>query len=224
MAPQGKMNANATAKEERRRAILDAAVRLFAEKGYHDTKMDEVAERAGLSKGALYLYYRSKEDLFCELIEEKMDRMAPVLRAAVDSSTSLEELVANLVRTQLHQREENMDLFRIFTAEQPRADLGLQKSWAKIRRRLEGFVQYLADCFGRFLPHASLEEQRSLALELLGMMNMHTVDWLMRRDTRPLKDRADMIIRHFLRGAAGVAAESERPAERAPLQGTSRDR
>ncbi|MGH2569187.1 MAG: TetR/AcrR family transcriptional regulator, partial [Bacteroidota bacterium] len=51
-------------KEHRREEILNAAQRVFFEKGLQTATMDEIAEVAELSKGTLYLYYKSKEDLY----------------------------------------------------------------------------------------------------------------------------------------------------------------
>ena len=59
-------------KEEAKTKILEAANKVFAEKGYHEATMDDVARHLGVSKGALYLYYASKEELF-----EAMSRTAP---------------------------------------------------------------------------------------------------------------------------------------------------
>src|SRR2546430_5147449 len=59
-------------KEEAKSRILDAANRVFAEKGYHEATMDDIGKRLGVSKGAIYLYFSSKEDLF-----EAMVRTAP---------------------------------------------------------------------------------------------------------------------------------------------------
>ncbi len=59
-------------KEEAKSRILEAANRVFAEKGYHEATMDDIAKRLGVSKGAIYLYFASKEDLF-----EAMCKTAP---------------------------------------------------------------------------------------------------------------------------------------------------
>jgi AcrR family transcriptional regulator len=53
-------------------ALLAAAAETFAERGYEATSMDEIAQRVGLSKGALYYRYRSKEDLFLALLDERV--------------------------------------------------------------------------------------------------------------------------------------------------------
>jgi AcrR family transcriptional regulator len=59
-------------KEEAKSRILEAANKVFAEKGYHEATMDDIAKRLGVSKGAIYLYFPSKEDLF-----EAMCKTAP---------------------------------------------------------------------------------------------------------------------------------------------------
>jgi len=59
-------------KEEAKSRILEAANKVFAEKGYHEATMDDIAKRLGVSKGAIYLYFASKEDLF-----EAMCKTAP---------------------------------------------------------------------------------------------------------------------------------------------------
>ncbi len=59
-------------KEEAKSRILDAANKVFAERGYHEATMDDIARRLGVSKGAIYLYFSSKEDLF-----EAMCKTAP---------------------------------------------------------------------------------------------------------------------------------------------------
>ena len=59
-------------KEEAKSRILEAANKVFAERGYHEATMDDIAKRLGVSKGAIYLYFSSKEDLF-----EAMCKTAP---------------------------------------------------------------------------------------------------------------------------------------------------
>jgi AcrR family transcriptional regulator len=72
-APVGKRRARSdTAKAARTAAILDAAAALFDEQGFHAINMAAVAERAGLAKGTLYLYFRTKEELFLALIERDL--------------------------------------------------------------------------------------------------------------------------------------------------------
>jgi len=59
-------------KEARPGELLDAALDLFVEKGFAATKVDEVAARAGVSKGTLFLYFSSKEELFKEVVRQNI--------------------------------------------------------------------------------------------------------------------------------------------------------
>ncbi|HEY6540074.1 MAG TPA: helix-turn-helix domain-containing protein, partial [Ktedonobacteraceae bacterium] len=55
--------------EERRNQILAAASTVFARSGFHEARMDDIAEEVGLSKGALYLYYKSKDAIIAALLK-----------------------------------------------------------------------------------------------------------------------------------------------------------
>jgi len=71
-------------REQTRREILDAATRAFAERGYHGASVEAVAAEAGLTSGAVYSNFNSKEDLFLTLYEERLAARARDLRAAVE--------------------------------------------------------------------------------------------------------------------------------------------
>ena len=75
-------------KAERPGEIISAALEVFAEKGFAAAKLDEIARRAGVSKGALYLYYETKQDLFEAVVREavapNLEQMRQVVAAAVD--------------------------------------------------------------------------------------------------------------------------------------------
>jgi AcrR family transcriptional regulator len=73
-------------KELVRIRILESAHRVFSEKGYHEATMDEIAEGLGLSKPALYRYYRSKDELFREILELFIQATAKALRESFKSS------------------------------------------------------------------------------------------------------------------------------------------
>jgi AcrR family transcriptional regulator len=78
-------------KETRRVALLDAALDVFFERGFAATRMEDVARRAGLSKGTLYLYFESKEQLFEALIEELATPRLQQLESLSTNAASLSE-------------------------------------------------------------------------------------------------------------------------------------
>ena len=77
---------NQRRKEERPQEITEAAFQAFAEKGYAATRVEEVAKRAGVSKGLLYLYFKTKEELFKAVIRGVVIRRVDALIAAVENT------------------------------------------------------------------------------------------------------------------------------------------
>ena len=73
-------------KEDRPGEIADAAFAAFAEKGYAATRIDDVARRAGVSKGLTYLYYKTKEDLFKAVVRNVVVRRVDALLDDVEST------------------------------------------------------------------------------------------------------------------------------------------
>ena len=73
-------------KEDRPQEIADAAFKTFAEKGYAATRIDDVAKRAGVSKGLTYLYYKTKEDLFKAVVRNVVVRRVDSLIGNVEST------------------------------------------------------------------------------------------------------------------------------------------
>ena len=81
-------------KEDRPKEITAAALAAFAEKGYAATRVDEVARRAGVSKGLLYLYFKTKEELFKAVVRSLVIPRIDALSAAIDTSElSVEEFL-----------------------------------------------------------------------------------------------------------------------------------
>ncbi|MEI7950027.1 MAG: TetR/AcrR family transcriptional regulator [Gammaproteobacteria bacterium] len=74
-------------KEARRTAIIDAALEAFTQQGFTATKLDDVAERAGIGKGTIYLYFDSKENLFEEVVRQTLFPMRDAAEARVGSFT-----------------------------------------------------------------------------------------------------------------------------------------
>ncbi len=103
-------------KEDRPAEITEAALAAFAEKGYAATRVDEVAKRAGISKGLLYLYFKTKEDLFKAVIRSFL-------------SPRIDALISNIEETDLSAEEFLRGPFLAFARSLP-------KSPAKILVRL----------------------------------------------------------------------------------------
>jgi len=81
--------------EDRPKEICAAALEVFAEKGFAAARLEEIARRAGVSKGTLYLYFKDKEDLFRAVVR---DAIAPNVAAIAESIAAMEAPFADIVR------------------------------------------------------------------------------------------------------------------------------
>ncbi len=91
-------------KEARPQELLDAALHLFVEKGFAATRVEEVALRAGVSKGTLFLYFHSKEDLFKAVIQRNLSDHFPVWNQEFDDfKGSTSDMVNYAMQTWWHR-------------------------------------------------------------------------------------------------------------------------
>jgi AcrR family transcriptional regulator len=91
------MRAMAVDKAERRAELLLAARDEFAERGFHDAKVDDIAARAGVAKGTFYLYFRDKRSVFEELVDGLFARLGGAI-LTVDVATDIESQVKHSIR------------------------------------------------------------------------------------------------------------------------------
>jgi AcrR family transcriptional regulator len=80
-------------RQQRVERILDAAVSVFAERGFHDASMDEIAERAAVSKPVLYTHFESKDGLYQAILEQSARLMSDGISRAVEAAGTPEERV-----------------------------------------------------------------------------------------------------------------------------------
>jgi AcrR family transcriptional regulator len=105
--------------EERKNQILEAAIAVFARLGFRGARMDDIAEQAGLSKGALYLYYKSKDAIIAALLKYLFAQEFKQLQVLVESDR--EGLVAEHLMTLTHQFAPTMQwMSRASSAASPR--------------------------------------------------------------------------------------------------------
>jgi AcrR family transcriptional regulator len=116
---QAKVKAEAAKLGSSRERLLDAAVQVFARDGYSGTSIDRIAAEAGLSKGAVYWNFVSKEELFFALLDERIDRRIRALfdmTAAAPVGQAMEARVSVGLSAVLEQERELVVLFHEYSA------------------------------------------------------------------------------------------------------------
>jgi TetR/AcrR family transcriptional regulator, fatty acid metabolism regulator protein len=95
--------------------ILDAAVRVFAKKGFYATRVSEVAKAAGVADGTIYLYFKSKDQLLVSLFEDRVERLLAFLEAELPRAATAPEKLRRIIELQLGLLEGERDLAEVIT-------------------------------------------------------------------------------------------------------------
>ena len=115
------MTDRSIAQEEKRRLILDAAVRTFARTGYHATRVGDVAEEAGVAYGLVYHYFSSKEDLLESIFRETWSDTLEALRVVEESGLPAAEQLRQVTAIFLRTWRRQPDLVRVLIREVARS-------------------------------------------------------------------------------------------------------
>jgi AcrR family transcriptional regulator len=98
---------------QRRRQILNSARELFANSGYHGATVDAIAHHAGISKGNLYWYFKSKQEIFCLLFDDVAEKLYLPFQRVLDSDKSAREKLYELAQESLDSAESNRELMHL---------------------------------------------------------------------------------------------------------------
>lgn len=100
-------------KRDKRKDIFDAAMIVFSQKGFHHAHVDEIAEYAGIAKGTIYRYFKSKDEILKELVLEKNSIIVNELKNIFDKDDDILELIKEAIVHHVDFCERNKDLYRI---------------------------------------------------------------------------------------------------------------
>jgi len=163
--------------DARRAGVVEAAARAFAANGYHATSIEQLIAATGLTRGGLYHYVDSKQDLLFAVLDELMEPLLEQARAIVAEQATPERHLRALTRAWLVHVADHLDHMVVFTRE--RATLERDPRWAQVRRARDAFERLLAGVLeaGRADGSFAIEDPQLVLLALLGMVN-HTPQWL----------------------------------------------
>ena len=95
-------------------AILSAAQSVFAQKGYYETRMDDIARKAELAKGTLYYYFKSKNEIIIHLMEREVAKVQEEIKSRVPQKASFLEILEIVMNFSVEYFEANQAFLRIF--------------------------------------------------------------------------------------------------------------
>jgi AcrR family transcriptional regulator len=135
-------------RQQRRSEIVEAAESLFSEKGFKGTTMQEISEGVELSKGTIYLYFKSKEELYLSVCVKGVAEFGEDLEAAASSAGGLEDIIKAVYLAYIKHSLEKPAIFRVLRdtfIEQVRQNLsrgtieeisGIIRSWLELESGL----------------------------------------------------------------------------------------
>lgn len=163
--------------ERRRREVIAAAARLFAERGYQETSMQDLTEATGLAAGGLYHYIESKDQLLVSICDELLDPLLEQAGEIIAAEGPADQQLRELLRAWLAHIATHRDHMLVFAQE--RHVIEREPQWRRIRRQRKSFEQLLDDVLARGEREGTMAfaDRGFTLLALLGMVN-YTPQWL----------------------------------------------
>ena len=183
----------------RRRQLLDAATEVFVARGYHAAAMDEIAERAGVSKPVLYQHFPGKQDLYLALLDESVSRLVEAVTGAIRSTTDNRQRVNATFAAYFAYVGEHSGTFKLVFE----SDFSNEPA---VRARLDAADRECADLISQVIREdAGLgdDEAYLLSIGLLGMAQVSARYWLSTLGSIPRESAEQLVARLAWRGISG---------------------
>lgn len=204
---------------DKKKQILEAAVKCFAEKGFQGTSIQDIADQLDMAKGSLYFYFKSKEDLLVHIFKQHFERFVKDIRfLAADPGLHPREKLRRYVLLSFEQNEEYRDFITLFFHEKFEMNAEIHGYMLALRKEtlltMHGGIvglygeeahRYAVDAASMFNSLVNTYLFHSL-FDRIPMYGEETADFLlarlddmmkgmMERDARPLLDADDMLRR-----------------------------
>ena len=185
----------------KRDAILRAAIDIFAERGYFNAQVADVARAAGVAAGTVYLYFKSKDDLLISIFERSMRDGLSRGREAVANLADPPERLRRLARGHLARLGSDRNLAVVFQVELRQSTKFMERFSSTLLRDYLGLIrEAIADGQrqGIFRPDI---KPTSAAKMLFGALDEMATNWILSKRRYSLEAEADEVVDFFLHGA-----------------------
>lgn len=204
--------------QEKHLRILDAAIRVFARKGFFQSKVTEIAQEAGVADGTIYLYFKNKDDILVSIFEVKMQEIITRFREAI---LDLEDPISRLkclIRMHLAEFQDNPDLAAVFQVE-------LRQSSRFMREYQKDELKQYLDIIGETVEqgqrHGSLRKDLHLGLVkglIFGTLDEIVSTWVLAGKPYDLGALADPVVDLLLRGIGHDQSPNQEPDQHSRIQ------
>lgn len=211
------MRAREENRERTKRRILSVALELFREKGFRQTTMRDIAERAGIALGTTYNYFPTKDHLALYFFEQALDRVLERHRREAAAAATLEEKVFLLVAIELEEVEPYRDFLEVVVAQAASPGSRLHPFSLDSQRLKNRYLEHVAGLLQEAIEHGELPSMGQESMLLAGFWVFHLgilMFWLNdesphKEDTHVLLDKSLRFILGALRQGGGLDARNE---------------
>lgn len=164
---------------DKRERILDAAERVFAERGFYNARVSEIARAAGVADGTIYLYFKSKDDLLISLFESRMERVLADLSAAMAEVDTPVAKIHAFIAAYLKMVQDHPQQAELLTVEL-RQSSKFMKEYAN--PRFAELLKLLAGCIAEGQRRGDLDDSvppHVAARMLFGVLDEMSLAWVL---------------------------------------------
>lgn len=191
-------------KLRQRQEILDAALELFSQSGYHNVSMNEIAEKSEFAVGTLYKFFSSKEDIYKSLLVETSRRFFSALMNALRQGDDEIAILRNFVRAKGKVFLDNAPVVRLYHAETKGAGYSVKAGLDDdIRKNYDQVQLEVAAVFERGIKRGlfnKIAEPYHLSVALNSIINDFLLLWLEDAEENPFPENPDVILNILFNG------------------------
>jgi AcrR family transcriptional regulator len=191
----------------RRAQLLESALEVFVAQGYHAAAMDDIADRAGVSKPVLYQHFPGKLDLYLALLDQSCDTIIEATRDALEATDNNKERVAATMQVFYDYVANAQGAFRLVFE----SDLTNEPA---VRQRVDRVTSETAELIAAVIHDDTGlpdEQSRLLAVSLVGMAQVSARFWLDDRRGISRQDAANLVSGLAWRGIRGFPRTDDHP-------------
>lgn len=187
-------------KSVKTKKILDAAVIEIAHRGYYNTTVSQIARRAGVADGTIYLYYKNKESILVSVFERAMDRFISEGVLKLNNGNEPEEQIAEVVALHLELVGQDHDLAVILQVELRHS---IQFMGMFSRSRLREYFEVIAGIVARGQASKAFRKDLDPLLSaklIFGVLDQVATDWILADSNSKLASRVEDVTKFLIAG------------------------
>ena len=188
-------------------SIREAAMRVVSRKGYDHVTVQDIADEAGVAKGTVYLYFKSREDVLEKTMSFSFEEFHILIREAIGRGTTFRDRVEQVVRAQLEYFERQQEFFRLYLAmAEPLGERRLRKH-ASYRTHIGQLVSMVEMAVENDEVRAQPPER--IAIALASVVRDIGLQRMTEKNKRPIAEDIEFVRDFICRGIATPEEKSE---------------